>query len=357
MRASDLKALAAVGEALPSTRVAHQQVAKALALIAGDGLLTAHIQGAYAEAKRSLPYGGELSVVVEADEFRSVVNLFDDEDDIRLIPPASINKLRLKGVDREFKLAVHGEPALLQSRLPAEHSGRATVETAVFKRELDLALEFAAEAGHHRQILTGAQLRFRADAINMVTTDGQGMLLATTIPAQNGAEGICCVPPIFLQGLKLHAGESLDIEIRGRRIVTTSQNTAYECATLSGEFPNVARLMAKVERFPLTFTAEQLRTLTTAAKTFGSKALEFVGTEQGVLLRTNDEAAEIRSEGTAYGSIAFSPDYVTKILSLGGEQRWELPRGYASALVTAEKRRVWITPLVLPSSQPFELPS
>ena len=340
MQATELQLLAAVADTVPATRVR----AKTVSLVGDGSCLRVYHQGAYASALRTLePFGTELAIEVAAAQFKQIAALFPDEDDVQVLVES--NKLRLVGSSSEFKIdGTAKTPSYTPPNLPTESAGYNVVDTAALRAEIDLALEFAAEAGHHKQILTGVQLRFTPGSLNIITLDGVGMLFASRIPAREGSAGQCCVPALIAASLRLHTDEAVRVELLGRRLVTTSSHARFDCTTLAGELPSIARLTAPTERFGVDIPADALKTVVTAAKSFESVAVEIAAADGSVLLRTVEDTARVSIPGTAFGATPFIPDVLAKATKLGAEQHWEIAHVTAPALVTAEGRKLYCMP-------------
>lgn len=305
-------------------------------------------RGAYSSGQRwdDLPDVPDLDIAVSAMQFKSLVSLFGDEEEIKLIPSAG--SLLLKSSDKEINLNTRGDTEDLE---PLELEGVEYVEAPVVSilREVECASEFSARS-MAKPVLTGLRIAGGNGKLGVQSSDGVSTLFETTINVEGNAQLDMIAPGYDLVlGLRLldTGMAKLARTQQPNHVILYGEKAMFRSSILQGTWPDFSRVRAPQHRQSAEIPSSLIRSLVQSVRILGSSNdLRLRGDGENLYLETMEAEAghfEAKMPAKIEGSYTFDVGSFLLAQAIGAQLVIQLPNeGGVPTLVESGERRFWI---------------
>lgn len=315
-----------------------------------DGRLVSRYRGAYSSGQRwlDLEDAPDIHVAVSAMQFKSLVALFTDEEEVEVTLREKV--LRLRSAVKTVDLNTRPDLEAVEAYDPEPGMEYIEAPLAVLLNEVECATEFSARS-MAKPILTGLKISSITGKMGIQSSDGISALFQTVIDVSSTAKMDMVAPGYDLVlGLKLLSSGMVKV-VRTQEpnnIILYGDQAIFRSAILAGEWPDFAKVRADREGQRVTLDTSLIRSLVQSVRILGtSNDLRLRGDGEYVYLETMEGevgAFQAKVPSEVKGSYLFDVNSFLLAMNLGSKLDFKLPlEANAPTLVTSGERKFWMT--------------
>ena len=314
-----------------------------------SGSISALYAGMYARGSRAATGdGAEFSISVNANQFKTLALMFNDEDNARL--ERGKTGLRIRSKSSDALLREWGEEAEDDLRERKEYDLMAGLPADSLQSEVEAAAGFTSDS-HLRPAFTGILFDFNGK-MSLIASDGNSAFYTSETTAKTSGKGSFIVPTEdFLLGSRLVTGGNARVyKPKGQDAVVIYNNRAVFRSTLIiAPWPDTQKIMKERPSTHFKIEAAQLRNLVSAVKSLdhpGNDPFIEVSSAKGrVFFKTSSHAGSFSTsvKGTITETLHYMPESMAKVIKLGPVLDFYVPeKAYEPTIVECGQRRCWI---------------
>lgn len=323
--------------------------AASITLAKKDGNLISRYRGAYSSGQRWMENSdpSDLGITVSAMQFKSMVSLFEDGDEVQLTVKDNVLYLDSRV---HVKLNTKGDPE--EDLDPFEPEVPSTFEVLVptLLNEVQCASEFSARS-MAKPVLTGIRLINKGNRLALQSSDGVSILFQTELAVENGqeekTETICPGYDLVL-GLRLLEEGPVRFIRTNSNIILYGNHAMFRSSLLSGSWPDFTNIQKPRVRQAVTIKSNLVRSLVQSVRILGtSNDLRLRGDGESLWLETLEAEAggfQAPIASTIKGTFVFDVGSFLLAQELGSELTVELPteEGKVPTFIQSGPRKLWI---------------
>lgn len=326
--------------------------AASITLITYEKRLVSRYQGAYSSGQRWLELKDienpppKLATTVSAMQFKSLVGLFSDEEEVDVSVRGT--KIHLQSQIKGIDMSIRGEPEGVE---PFEPPSDEWVEApvSVVLREIECASEFSARS-MAKPILTGLRIVGQNGRLGIQSSDGVSTLFETRI-AVNGGQQMDMITPGYdlVLGLKLLGTGNVKLlrMPNVQRVGLYGDSAVFQSSLLAGTWPDFSKVRQPHHRQSVKINSSLVRSLVQSVRILGaSNDLRLRSDGENLHLETVEAEAgsfDAKIASNVQGTYTFDVGSFLLAQSLGPELVVQLPNeGRVPTLIEAGQRRFWI---------------
>lgn len=358
MKGSQLKFLADIAD------LARLDFEAAAVTIVKDGdRVVSRYKGAYSSGQRwlEMPEAPNLNIAVSAMQFKSIVGLFSDEEEVEVtIHNRSVN---LRSVMKEVDLNTRVDMEDLEPFEPEEGTPYLEGMVQDVLREVEVATEFSARS-MAKPVLTGLRVTGSNGALDIESSDGTSSLFVTKVTVEGQHNWEMIVPGYDLVlGLKLLGNTPVKLITTQKEIgdpigqlILYGTNGMFKCSLINGKWPDFTKVKADYPRQKVRIPTSLIRDLVASVRILSSSNdLRLRGDGTHLFLETFEGeygSFQAKVVGAVNGTFTYDVSSFLLAQNLGSELEVQLPdpsyeAGPVPTYIEAGGRKFWLASKVV----------
>lgn len=346
MKASDLKFLAEVADL---ARLDFE--AASVSINKHGSRLVATYNGAYSTGQRwrEVPDAPEISLMVLGKQFKDLMSLFGDDEDVLLAMAGGVLQVRSK--DKKIDLRPRGPGEGIEPYSPTDSTPLAEIDTDGFLKEVQCASEFSARS-MAKAVLTGVRIMARGTTLGLQASDGQAVLFETTHKLAKAVKEFALVAPAYDLALGLRLIKSGRVRVaqtaNKNNLLLYGDDALFRCSLIAGEWPDFAKIRQPQSRTHVKLPGALVKSVI--------QSIKILGTTNDLIMRGDGETLHIESVlseagqfnaqvlSSVVGTFTFDSNIFELVIHMGDTLDVGLPVGQVPTLVESGARKFWMAP-------------